>query len=461
MSTKKKSAITAASTELDAAIVADPNDVTARLVYADWLQLQGDPRGELAMVQHAIDSAKGPAWAALKIREAELFARYANELYGPIVKWPRPRLTNLDWNTGFVSGFRSREPRSEAAVDAFFAHPSMKFVQHVDGFRMPPFVPRTLECISVYEGSLRALLAAPRLEALSCDHQFTEAKDIVHPTLELLGVGDVRAMLASFNGAQLPALKTLAVSLGDASLAMAAQVLPRVDELRIEADGLHESVRLAKLGALSARVTVLSLLHEVDPSGADLSGVKRLRIALSEGDGEVFGTLTLPALERVELQLPSDRVRFFRTFARSTLAKQIRQLAVRISTPAAGLALTEGAYDRLDTLEVAFDEVFPLELLQAERFVASDRWAKVKTLSCDVSLLPLVAGTMLGRSIETVRVTADEGRDFEALLSPFPQLKRVEVRGPRQFDAEAFTSLGSIDREMVWAPRVDALRSNT
>src|SRR5688572_17110671 len=39
--------------ELEAVIAADPDAVEPYLVYADWLQARGDPRGELIVVHHA------------------------------------------------------------------------------------------------------------------------------------------------------------------------------------------------------------------------------------------------------------------------------------------------------------------------------------------------------------------------------------------------------------------------
>src|SRR5688572_15486077 len=51
---KKKSAGGGANAELEAAIAADPDQPEPYLVYADWLQSQDDPRGELIVVQHGI-----------------------------------------------------------------------------------------------------------------------------------------------------------------------------------------------------------------------------------------------------------------------------------------------------------------------------------------------------------------------------------------------------------------------
>ena len=48
--------------ELEAAILAAaPDDPAPCLVYADWLESQGDPRGELISLQHAMRLQSGPA----------------------------------------------------------------------------------------------------------------------------------------------------------------------------------------------------------------------------------------------------------------------------------------------------------------------------------------------------------------------------------------------------------------
>ncbi len=61
----------ARNADLEAAIVADPSDASFA-VYADWLQEQGDIRGELAALQ-----ARG-------LPDGELLAKHATDFYGPL-----------------------------------------------------------------------------------------------------------------------------------------------------------------------------------------------------------------------------------------------------------------------------------------------------------------------------------------------------------------------------------------
>jgi uncharacterized protein (TIGR02996 family) len=82
------------------AILNDPEDDTVRLIYADWLEERGDPRGEFIRLQCRLAGLPvgHPERAALKRRERELLRKYAEE-------WSRPvnGLAVADWT--FRRGF--------------------------------------------------------------------------------------------------------------------------------------------------------------------------------------------------------------------------------------------------------------------------------------------------------------------------------------------------------------------
>lgn len=63
----------------------DPNDAEAWAVYADFLQSQGDPRGELAMVQEQL--LANPKDKALLSAEKKLLKEHAETLIGPLAKY--------------------------------------------------------------------------------------------------------------------------------------------------------------------------------------------------------------------------------------------------------------------------------------------------------------------------------------------------------------------------------------
>jgi uncharacterized protein (TIGR02996 family) len=74
----------AVNPSLEAAILKDPDNVQNYLVYADWLQTQSDPRGELMAVQAALLGAPGDA--KLLKREEELIAAHTGALLGDLAE---------------------------------------------------------------------------------------------------------------------------------------------------------------------------------------------------------------------------------------------------------------------------------------------------------------------------------------------------------------------------------------
>ncbi|HEU0030508.1 MAG TPA: WGR domain-containing protein [Kofleriaceae bacterium] len=92
--------------ELEKAIVAKPDDADAYLVYADWLQTQGDPRGELIVLQHAGKTKQANA----------LLAKHAEHFLGPFAT-AKPETWELEWQHGFVRKARIGWPAFEWGMD--------------------------------------------------------------------------------------------------------------------------------------------------------------------------------------------------------------------------------------------------------------------------------------------------------------------------------------------------------
>jgi uncharacterized protein (TIGR02996 family) len=110
--------------ELEAAIAAQPDDVASYLVYGDWLQEQGDRRGELVHVQHVLHATNDPALSTL---DEELRATYAHAWLGGLVATNAHRV-KLEWRLGFVDTARvdasPSEPALAALVTALLASPA-------------------------------------------------------------------------------------------------------------------------------------------------------------------------------------------------------------------------------------------------------------------------------------------------------------------------------------------------
>src|SRR5512146_1820960 len=86
--------------ELEAKLFDNPRDPEARLVYADLLQSQGDPRGELIALQHRGKHADAEAY----------LEEHRDALLGPLARFgktfdhdSKPAFT---WHLGFIRSAR-------------------------------------------------------------------------------------------------------------------------------------------------------------------------------------------------------------------------------------------------------------------------------------------------------------------------------------------------------------------
>ena len=127
--------------ELEQAILADPDDEAAYLVYADWLQSQGDPRGELITL-----SAQAAKTNDRKLKSAadELFAGNEAHFLGPLAEHRKTfdgkDSDTMTWRWGFIQSLRvafDHYSNEELEIDlgevlaTFLAHPSCRFLTEV------------------------------------------------------------------------------------------------------------------------------------------------------------------------------------------------------------------------------------------------------------------------------------------------------------------------------------------
>ncbi len=136
--------VSARNPELEALIDEAPDDPEGYLVYADWLQQQGDPRGELIVTQHRIATSKNRREQSLFERDqAALFKKFEAELLGPLAPYVFLRSSvrsfrTFSWRCGFIRAARlSRlyyRPRVEGlstVLDQLFRHPSGRFLERL------------------------------------------------------------------------------------------------------------------------------------------------------------------------------------------------------------------------------------------------------------------------------------------------------------------------------------------
>jgi uncharacterized protein (TIGR02996 family) len=164
------------------AILNDPEDETVRLIYADWLEERGDPRGEFIRVQCCLSGLPigHPERGELRKRERELLRQHAAE-------WSQPvsRLPVADWT--FRRGFIEEVTMGGDG----FLH---------DAKELFDAIPLRCLCLQGAAWCLPALVANPwlsRVAALDLDlaNRFRSAEDIrglgIFPNLRRLNLSHV------------------------------------------------------------------------------------------------------------------------------------------------------------------------------------------------------------------------------------------------------------------------------
>src|SRR5436190_23323997 len=91
------------------AILEDPDDDTPRLIYADWLEERGAPRGEFIRVQCELATLEpdSPRRRILEARERHLLAAHRTDWLGPI----REMANEWVFRRGFVESVKLDESR--------------------------------------------------------------------------------------------------------------------------------------------------------------------------------------------------------------------------------------------------------------------------------------------------------------------------------------------------------------
>jgi uncharacterized protein (TIGR02996 family) len=110
--------------QLEKAILARPNDPSVYAVYGDWLQAQGDPRGELVSVQAALASTRDTKrFMELKQTESRLLAKVTEQLA------TNGKAVNLTWRFGFVHQLELLD--ESLSLKSLLQHPALRFVQGI------------------------------------------------------------------------------------------------------------------------------------------------------------------------------------------------------------------------------------------------------------------------------------------------------------------------------------------
>lgn len=129
--------------DLEALIAKDPDDVDGYLVYGDWLEAQGDPRGALIALQ--ADQRGGKE---LEKAIAAHLEKHRRALFGELAEY-KPYEVEIDWRLGFFDRVRLRlvDPYTVRMLKAVLDEPSSRFLRRLE---LEPGATATMdECVSL------------------------------------------------------------------------------------------------------------------------------------------------------------------------------------------------------------------------------------------------------------------------------------------------------------------------
>lgn len=151
---------------LEAAILADRDDPAPYLVYADWLEARGDPRGELIALQYRADRIEPENGELLMVRDEHL--RRHPALVPAIDIWQ----ARLHWRWGFIER-ASIEDLLASDLLVLLEHPSCSLLRTLE------IVARDAEAPAL----ARALLGAvrPSLEQVSFEQDCEPGRSATAP----------------------------------------------------------------------------------------------------------------------------------------------------------------------------------------------------------------------------------------------------------------------------------------
>ena len=317
--------------ELERKILAAPDDEGAWRVYADWLQSQGDPRGELAAIHAELATKPAPARRAeLEDAEARLLEAHRDLLLGGELGDYLGDQLHVEWRHGFpydvvLDADDSTYERFDDLAKALLAHPSC-FALHGVTFRARGG--------GTFDPSLGRMLTKPTtvvprtLRALGFRGSRDEPED-GRPN-DFQGIGDVGDLDRLWP--RVPALASLSVHCDHASLGKLP--LPSLTSLRLDVPLVLAEVRdLAASDLRSVRELHLGIVHVRAPELAPL--------------------LALPALESIAFPRFQDADALASEIARSPALPRLRVISRRRSELSdAGAEALLGAKKKLAKLEV-------------------------------------------------------------------------------------------------------------
>ncbi len=197
------------NTELEEAIVADPESPDGYLVYGDWLLEQGESLGDLVSVQAAL--AKRPKTAKLKAelqkKEKALLARHTESL-GEFAVYEHT------WKYGFLEGVTIENPTPQL-YEELCQLVAARFLRELDIELLMNATKNALVLGAIARLGLPKALRKLALMSIYDAMQWADAGDIsiIYPRLDRVRELVVRAQRLTLGTIDLPALESLDVTL--------------------------------------------------------------------------------------------------------------------------------------------------------------------------------------------------------------------------------------------------------
>lgn len=239
----------ASNPALEAAILADLDRPDAYLVLGDWLQTQGDPRGELIALQHGNDTVR--ANRLLDSHAAHFYGRVADArgMLEPSTSDPLGRPTT--WRWGFLESLwigNQRDHHDQLALDvdealaALLDHPTCRFLRDL-----------TIGIVTFEDNSYDGIAKVIGERAL--------------PALRSLVLGDFHSEETELNWSHMgdisPMYRALAnvssLTLRSGSMQLGAIALPNLETLTIITGGFDVESLAAICAARWPKLTTLSI----------------------------------------------------------------------------------------------------------------------------------------------------------------------------------------------------------
>ena len=451
----------ARNAELEAAIVEDPEAEGPYVVYADWLQGQGDPRGELIAVQLALETARGPRWGELRRRELQILREHAGALLGPAAAWPSDR---YDWRRGFVDRLHGGLDGADAHV---LAQPSLALVRAVAGVRLPagPSSPLLAE-LGVQHHSLAAVLARDQLRHVALsgvpnvhgapEPALVERSGLV--SLAATGVALMRLRACAF-----PALERVWTSWRGTDdraqtdlLAFVAQT-PRA-EVAITLDSETEIGVLRQHREAARRITALQILtssgQRLLPLGNHFPSLRRLELIHDRPFSRLHIDMMLPSgnqLAHLAIGTLNQWTARMLAFLPFTATFESLRLAVANAADLAGLG--SGVFSSLRVLDLGF----PPELTGADLRLLGPAMPHLEEVVVAADQLRAYAESPLAARVRVLTFRDRKLRlrtDHATQLRRLTALERVRVAGDHPTNATTIAVLASLDLPIELVPRV-------